>query len=214
MPIGQSVRTPHVPPVAAFHRSGDHINLPSIAVSDRRVVRGVDPAKRVPWYDATRYAMVITGATDASSQAWGGLIGGPSGTVFVSEQPPTLRQSGTMHVAMLRVCKGTGGQHRHKGLSALKFFQRCRSFGFPEYWSKKMPGTVQHEIASYITKRVPSQRLGSHSAKSTVDPQGRRRPIKAHYTMCTVKGTPGSPLLRGDGGFETQEAFLFVASLC
>ena len=112
-------------------------------------------------------------------------------------------------VAMLRVCRGTGGQHRHKGLSALKFFQRCRSFGFPEYWSKQMPGTVQHEIASYITKRVPSPRLGSHSAKSAVDPQGRRRPIKAHYTMCAVKGTPGSPLPSGDGGLETQEAFLF-----
>ena len=110
---------------------------------------------------------------------------------------------------MLRVCRGTGGQHRHKGLSALKFFQRCRSFGCPEYWSKQMPGTVQHEIASYITKRVPSQRLGSNSTKSAVDLQGRRRSIKAHYTMCAVEGTPGSPLPNGDGGFETQEAFLF-----
>ena len=37
-----------------------------------------------PWYDATRHALTISGATDASSQAWGGLIRGLFGafTVF------------------------------------------------------------------------------------------------------------------------------------
>ena len=36
-----------------------------------------------PWYDATRYVLTISGATDASSQAWGGLIRGPFGTFSV-----------------------------------------------------------------------------------------------------------------------------------
>ena len=36
---------------------------------------------RVPWHDATRHVLTITGATDASSQAWGGLIREPFGTV-------------------------------------------------------------------------------------------------------------------------------------
>ena len=32
-----------------------------------------------PWYDATRHVLTISGATDASSQAWSGLIRGPFG---------------------------------------------------------------------------------------------------------------------------------------
>ena len=32
-----------------------------------------------PWYDATRHVLTISGATDASSQARGGLIRGPFG---------------------------------------------------------------------------------------------------------------------------------------
>ena len=36
-----------------------------------------------PWYDANRHIMTITGATDASSQAWGGLIRGPFGALSV-----------------------------------------------------------------------------------------------------------------------------------
>ena len=43
---GQPVRAPHVPPVAAFKRSGGRKNLPSIAASGHRVVRGEDPAER------------------------------------------------------------------------------------------------------------------------------------------------------------------------
>ena len=41
---GQPVRAPRLPPGATFKRPGDHKNLPSIAVSDRRVVRDEDPA--------------------------------------------------------------------------------------------------------------------------------------------------------------------------
>ena len=36
-----------------------------------------------PWYDATRHVLTISGATDASSQAWGGLIRGPFGAFSV-----------------------------------------------------------------------------------------------------------------------------------
>ena len=36
-----------------------------------------------PWYDATRHVLAISGATDASFQAWGGLIRGPYGTFSV-----------------------------------------------------------------------------------------------------------------------------------
>ena len=36
-----------------------------------------------PWYDATRHALAITGATDASFQAWDGLIRGPFGAFSV-----------------------------------------------------------------------------------------------------------------------------------
>ena len=32
-----------------------------------------------PWYDATRHVLTISGATDALSQAWNGLIRGPFG---------------------------------------------------------------------------------------------------------------------------------------
>ena len=35
------------------------------------------------WYDATRHVLIILGATDASSQAWGGLIRGPFGAFSV-----------------------------------------------------------------------------------------------------------------------------------
>ena len=36
---------------------------------------------RAPWHDATRRVPTITGPTDASPQAWGGLIRRPFGTV-------------------------------------------------------------------------------------------------------------------------------------
>ena len=36
-----------------------------------------------PWYDATRHVLTISGATDASSQARGGLIRGPFGAFSV-----------------------------------------------------------------------------------------------------------------------------------
>ena len=39
-----------------------------------------------PWYDATRHVLTISGATDASSQARGGLIRGPFGAFFVFKE--------------------------------------------------------------------------------------------------------------------------------
>ena len=39
---------------------------------------------RAPWHGTTRHVPTITGATTASSQAWGSLIRGPFGTVFLS----------------------------------------------------------------------------------------------------------------------------------
>ena len=39
---------------------------------------------RAPWHDATRHVPTIIGATDASPQAWGGLVRRPFGTVSLS----------------------------------------------------------------------------------------------------------------------------------
>ena len=47
------------------------------------MVRGEDPLNGAPLYDATRHVLTITGATDASSQVWGGLIRGLFGAFFV-----------------------------------------------------------------------------------------------------------------------------------
>ena len=62
-------------------------NLSSIAVSKRsglrfEMERWLEVRSRLngaPWYDATRHVLTISGATDASSQARGGLIRGPFG---------------------------------------------------------------------------------------------------------------------------------------
>ena len=43
------------------------------------MVRDEEPLNGAPWYDATRHVLTISGATDASSQARGGLIRGPFG---------------------------------------------------------------------------------------------------------------------------------------
>ena len=62
-------------------------NLSPIAVSKRsglrfEMERWLEVRSRLngaPWYDATRHVLTISGATDASSQARGGLIRGPFG---------------------------------------------------------------------------------------------------------------------------------------
>ena len=77
--------------IAAFKRSGDRKNLSSIAVSNHsglrfEMERWLEVRSRLngaPWYDATRHVLTISGATDASSQAWGGLIRGPFGAFSV-----------------------------------------------------------------------------------------------------------------------------------
>ena len=74
---GQPVRAPRVPLGAAFKRFGGHKSIPSIAVSDRRVVSGENPSEQGA---ATRHVSTITGATNASPQAWGGMISRPFGT--------------------------------------------------------------------------------------------------------------------------------------
>ena len=63
--------------IAAFKRSRDRNNLPSIAVSDRsdlwlKMERWLELRTRLKgalWYDASRHVLIITGATDALSQA-------------------------------------------------------------------------------------------------------------------------------------------------
>ena len=63
----------------------------SIAVSDRsglwfQMEKWLEVRARLngaPWYDATRHALTITAATDASSQAWGGLSRRPFGAFSV-----------------------------------------------------------------------------------------------------------------------------------
>ena len=77
--------------IAAFKRSGGRLNLSSIALSKRsglrfEMERWLEVRSRLngaPWYDATRHVLTISGATDASSQAWGGLIRGPFGAFSV-----------------------------------------------------------------------------------------------------------------------------------
>ena len=75
---------------AAFRCPGGQKNLRSIAVSAPsglrfEMERWLEVKTRLsgaPSYDATRHVLTITGATDASSQAWGGLIRGPFGAFF------------------------------------------------------------------------------------------------------------------------------------
>ena len=77
--------------IAAFKRSGGRKTLSSIAVSKRsglrfEMERWLKVRSRLSgarWYDATRHVLTISGATDASSQAWGGLIRGPFGAFSV-----------------------------------------------------------------------------------------------------------------------------------
>ena len=77
--------------IAVFERSGSRKTLSSIAVSKRGALRfemegWLEVRSRLngePWYDATRHTLTISGATGASSQAWGGLIRGPFGAFSV-----------------------------------------------------------------------------------------------------------------------------------
>ena len=77
--------------IAALRRSGGRKNLPSMAISNRsgltfemkRWLEVRTQLKGAPWYDATRHVMIIIGATNASSQAWGALIRGPFGVFSV-----------------------------------------------------------------------------------------------------------------------------------
>ena len=68
--------------IATFKRSGGRKDLSSTAVSERSGLRfererwievGIR-LHRAPWYDATPHVLTISVGTDASSQAWGGLI--------------------------------------------------------------------------------------------------------------------------------------------
>ena len=75
---------------AAFKRSGGRKNLPSIASKRSglrfKMERWLEVRRRLngaPCYDATRHVLTVSGATDASSQAWGGLIRGPFGAFSV-----------------------------------------------------------------------------------------------------------------------------------
>ena len=77
--------------IAAFKRAGSRKNLSSIAISKRsglpfEMERWSEVRSRLngaPWYNATRHVLTISGATDISSQAWGGLIRGPFGAFSV-----------------------------------------------------------------------------------------------------------------------------------
>ena len=77
---GQPLRAPRVPPVATFKRSGGHKNVPPIAISDGRVVRGEDSAGQgTVSYHSTCSDHHM--GPDASSKALGGLIRRHFGTV-------------------------------------------------------------------------------------------------------------------------------------
>ena len=87
-----SLHTHHMHcPIAAFKRSGGRKNLSSITVSERKGLRFEmerwlmvrTQQNGAPRYDATRYVLTISGATDASSQTWDGLTKGLFGTFSV-----------------------------------------------------------------------------------------------------------------------------------
>ena len=77
--------------IAALKRSRGRNNLSSIAVSERSGLRikmeGLLEVRTrlngAPRYDATRHVLTFSGATDASFQAWGGLIRRPFGAFSV-----------------------------------------------------------------------------------------------------------------------------------
>ena len=78
-----------VPPASLYvYRQGLHSSAPeAIRTYHRSQYRTTEWLKvrtrlnRAPWHDATRHVSTITGATDASPQAWGDLIEKPFGTV-------------------------------------------------------------------------------------------------------------------------------------
>ena len=96
--------------IAAFKRSGSRKNLSSIAVSKRRglrfemerVLKVRSRLNGAPWYDATRHVLTISGATDASSQAWGGLIRGPFCAFSFFKAAADFRQHGTTNMSTSR----------------------------------------------------------------------------------------------------------------
>ena len=77
--------------IAAFKRSGGRNNVSLIAVLKHNglwfeMERWLEVRIQLngaPWYDASRHVMTNLEATDASSQAWGGLIRGPFGAFSV-----------------------------------------------------------------------------------------------------------------------------------
>ena len=81
-----------VPPASLYahhvYRQGLHSSAPeAISIYYRSQYRAAEwlevrtRLNRTPWYDATRHVPTITGAPDASPQAWSGLIRRYFGTV-------------------------------------------------------------------------------------------------------------------------------------
>ena len=95
---------------SALPLSDGRSNLSPIAVSKRsglrfEMERWLEVRSRLngaPWYDATRHVLAISGATDASSQARGGLIRGLFGAFPLSKQLRTSRQHDTTHISTSR----------------------------------------------------------------------------------------------------------------
>ena len=77
--------------IAEFKRSGSRkktiidssIETHRPAVEIERCLEVRSRLNGAPWYDATQHVLTISGAKDASSQAWGGLIRGPFGASSV-----------------------------------------------------------------------------------------------------------------------------------
>ena len=102
-----------VPPASLYahhvYRQGLHSSAPeAIRTCHRSQYRTAEwlevrtRLNRAPGYDATRHIPTITGTTDASPQAWGGLVRNLLARFPFSEQQLTFRQSGTMHTSTLR----------------------------------------------------------------------------------------------------------------
>ena len=77
--------------IAKFRRTGGRVKAVMIAVQkgrglsdELRTWREVShPMNGASWYDATHHSIKLTGATDASSSGWGGIVQGPFKSISV-----------------------------------------------------------------------------------------------------------------------------------
>ena len=160
--------------IASFKRAGSRKNLSSIAVSKRsglwfETEKWLEVRSRLNgahWYDATRHVLTISGATDASSQAWGGLIRGPFGAFSVFKAAADFLAA--WHNAHINV-KETFALNNTAGVDVFSHnvshmpgsLQKCFGYCFPQL---SLVGVVLAHISKCEARAVivvPNTRAGS-----------------------------------------------------